>query len=145
MNDVSTPATAALALVVEDHAQMRTMMAGVLTKLGFAPVMQADSVAAARDLIAASPPALALIDLRLPDGTGEDVVRAMRATPGPADDSGASAPSGVAIVIMTADTDMELRARLLRAGADTFVVKSEGLGAIRRAITTAAGARGLTI
>lgn len=115
---------------------MRTMMAGVLKRLGFTRVAQAEGVEEAIAMAGQDRPQLALVDLRLPDGTGEDVVRGLRADPSTAD---------VAIVVMTADTDLELRTRLVAAGADTFVVKSEGIGAIRSAITDAAARRGLDL
>lgn len=124
-----TPVDAPAALVIEDHAAMRKMMAGVLKRAGYSRVLECDSVTTALTVLTAEKPFLALIDLRLPDGTGEDIVRAVR--------QDADAAS-MALVVMTADTDLDLRARLLQAGADAFVIKSAGLPAIREALEYAA-------
>ena len=68
-------------LLVEDHADTRRVLARLLRSAGHS-VTAAETVAAARDAIAIAAPGDAaevlVSDLALPDGTGLDVVRALR-------------------------------------------------------------------
>ena len=68
-------------LVVEDDATYRSALARALTREGFQPV-EADGVESACAYVARAKPAFAVIDLRLGDGSGIDVVRELaRAAP----------------------------------------------------------------
>jgi two-component system, response regulator RegA len=60
-------------LVLDDDAPFRTRLARALAGRGF-EVSSAGSVAEARDLLKKSQPAFAVVDLRLDDGTGLEVV-----------------------------------------------------------------------
>ena len=64
-------------LVVDDDAPFRQRLARAMEKRGFAPVM-AESVAEGLAQVRSAPPAYAVIDLRLEDGNGLDVVEALR-------------------------------------------------------------------
>ncbi|HUF86781.1 MAG TPA: ActR/PrrA/RegA family redox response regulator transcription factor [Thermohalobaculum sp.] len=64
-------------LVVDDDAPFRQRLARAMEKRGFAPVM-AESVAEGLSLVRRKPPAYAVVDLRLEDGNGLDVVEALR-------------------------------------------------------------------
>jgi len=64
-------------LVMDDDAPFRNRLARAMEKRGFAPV-PAESVAEGMAAVRASPPAYAVIDLRLEDGNGLDVVEALR-------------------------------------------------------------------
>ncbi len=64
-------------LVVDDDAPFRQRLARAMEKRGFAPVM-AESVAEGLAVVRSTPPAYAVIDLRLEDGNGLDVVEALR-------------------------------------------------------------------
>src|SRR3546814_1935438 len=76
------PAQAASAdrslLIVDDVAPLRLRLARAMEKRGFV-VTAAESVAAGAEAIAESPPAFAVVDLRLEDGNGIEVVPALRA------------------------------------------------------------------
>jgi two-component system response regulator RegA len=61
-------------LVVEDDELLRERVCAALTRRGF-DVSQAPSVAAARAMVAKESPEMALVDLRLEDGSGLDLVR----------------------------------------------------------------------
>ncbi|MGB8622689.1 MAG: ActR/PrrA/RegA family redox response regulator transcription factor [Paracoccaceae bacterium] len=65
-----------LLLVDDDEAFLRRL-ARAMEKRGFEPEM-ADSVAAGKAIATARPPAYAVIDLRLEDGNGLDVVEVLR-------------------------------------------------------------------
>jgi two-component system response regulator RegA len=64
-------------LVLDDDAPFRNRLARAMEKRGFAPVL-AESVAEGLAAVRANPPAYAVIDLRLEDGNGLDVVEALR-------------------------------------------------------------------
>jgi len=64
-------------LIVDDDQAFRTRLARAMEKRGFAPV-QAESVADGITHARQSPPAYAVVDLRLEDGNGLDVVEALR-------------------------------------------------------------------
>ena len=66
-----------LLLVDDDEAFLRRL-AKAMEKRGFA-VETADSVAAGKAVATARPPAFAVVDLRLEDGNGLDVVEVLRA------------------------------------------------------------------
>ena len=65
-------------LLVDDDEAFLKRLARAMEKRGFEPVA-AGSVAAGKAAAVASPPAYAVVDLRLEDGNGLDVVEALRA------------------------------------------------------------------
>ncbi len=69
--------TGAPVLIVEDDAQIAGAIRGVLEDEGY-EVIVASSVDQATRSFAEKTPALILLDWNLPDGSGEDVVRAVR-------------------------------------------------------------------
>jgi two-component system response regulator RegA len=64
-------------LVLDDDAPLRTRLGRALEQRGF-EVTQAASVAEAVDAVRRHPPAFAVLDLRLEDGSGLDVVEVLR-------------------------------------------------------------------
>ena len=66
-------------LIVDDDAPFRTRLGKAMEKRGFA-VTLAESVAEGLSATKAQPPAYAIVDLRLEDGNGLDVVEAIRET-----------------------------------------------------------------
>lgn len=64
-------------LLVDDDEPFLRRLAKAMEKRGFS-VETADSVAAGKAVAAARPPAYAVVDLRLEDGNGLDVVEAIR-------------------------------------------------------------------
>ncbi len=64
-------------LLLDDDETFLRRLARAMEKRGFAPVM-AESVAEGRTIVSTSPPAYAVIDLRLEDGNGLDVVEMLR-------------------------------------------------------------------
>lgn len=65
-------------LLVDDDEPFLKRLARAMEKRGFS-VETADSVAAGRAIATARPPAYAVVDLRLEDGNGLDVVETLRA------------------------------------------------------------------
>jgi two-component system nitrate/nitrite response regulator NarL len=118
--------TPARLLLVDDHAAFRQPLAFMLDREpDMAVVAQADSVTQARSLLPelADKVEVALIDLRLPDGLGLDVVRDLRAMN----------PKSRSIII-TADSDRLQHARALEAGASGIISKTAQLSDILHAI-----------
>lgn len=112
-------------LLVDDHSGLREPLA---IMLGLQPdlevVAQAASIAEARPLFASAD--LAVIDLGLPDGSGVDLIRELRA-----------ANPKIVIVVFSADTDRSTIAAAISAGAVGVVHKAAStdvlIDAIRRA------------
>ena len=65
-------------LIVDDDEAFRRRLARAMEKRGFDPVVMAESVAEGLEATRTAPPAFAVIDLRLEDGNGLDVVEALR-------------------------------------------------------------------
>lgn len=64
-------------LLVDDDAAFVARLARAMEKRGFEPVT-AESVAAGKARVQTAPPAYAVVDLRVEDGNGLDVVEALR-------------------------------------------------------------------
>jgi two-component system response regulator RegA len=65
-------------LIVDDDEPFRKRLARAMEKRGFDPVVVAESVSAGLSAARGAPPAYAVVDLRLEDGNGLDVVEALR-------------------------------------------------------------------
>jgi DNA-binding response OmpR family regulator len=99
-------------LLIEDHAGLRTMVAGYLTSRGFA-VDEAGSVDEVRAAMAVTSYDALVLDLGLPDGDGIKLLEeARRRTSG-----------AVPVIVMTARDALDDRVRGLNAGADDYIVK----------------------
>jgi two-component system response regulator RegA len=81
MQDLSN-AVAALGdkslLVLDDDAPFRNRLGRALEARGFAPVLLASSIDEAMEIIKGRPPAFAVLDMRLGDGNGLQVVEAIQ-------------------------------------------------------------------
>lgn len=66
-------------MIVDDNSTVRLLAAKVLNAEGYEP-MEAESGAEATRLLASSDIALALVDARLPDGCGYELVQRWRAS-----------------------------------------------------------------
>jgi two-component system, OmpR family, alkaline phosphatase synthesis response regulator PhoP len=104
-------AAAAQILIVEDERNVAETLVERLREAGFT-VTHADSLAAARRVIATAPQQLALLDVGLPDGSGFELARVLRE----------QAPQ-TAIIFLTAHANPDERIRGLELGADDYVAK----------------------
>src|SRR5919198_1431969 len=113
---VAVPAEAtteqALALVVEDNAEMRHFIVQTLAAT-YRTVTAVDGQDGLEKALTLRPDVI-LSDMMMPRMSGEHFVRAVRAQPD---------LDGVPIIILTARSDEELRARLLSEGAQDYLVK----------------------
>ena len=97
-------------LIVDDEPRIAEIAGDYLRHAGFA-VPTADTGAAALTSVVADPPALVVLDLKLPDMDGIAVARELRRQ------------SNVPIVMLTARAEESDRLLGLDAGADDYVVK----------------------
>ena len=108
-------------LVVEDDAAIRSALIRALTELGHAVTSSPGAMAALRQVLEA-PPDLVLLDLGLPDLSGYEALRMIRAV------------SAVPVVVITARDDEAEIIKVLDAGADDYVIKPFGAGQIEARI-----------
>jgi two-component system response regulator RegX3 len=97
-------------LLVEDEESITAPLSEALRREGFEPHV-AGTAAEALELAESTGPDLVLLDVMLPDGSGFDVCRALRAR------------SSVPIIMLTARGDEADRVAGLEVGADDYVVK----------------------
>jgi DNA-binding NarL/FixJ family response regulator len=126
-------------ILVDDHTLVREAIARMISAdPGLNVVGQAGSLGEARTLIAEVPAHVLVVDVSLPDGTGLNLVRAVRA-----------ASNRMGIVVLTMHSDDETLLEALDAGASSLVLKSghadEVVTAVHRAhqSPTAFSAEGL--
>jgi class 3 adenylate cyclase/CheY-like chemotaxis protein len=105
--------TPAKILVVDDTARNVKLLADLLTVKGY-DVMTASSGHEALAKIEAEPPDLVLLDIVMPEMSGYEVCRAIRANP---------ATAVLPIVMVTALDPGEERIKGIEAGADDFLTK----------------------
>lgn len=100
----------ATVLVVDDERKIRELVRPYLEAAGYSVLLAADG-AEALGLAAQLSVDLVVLDLMLPDITGEEVARSLREL------------SDVPIVMLTARSSEEDRVNGLRSGADDYLVK----------------------
>jgi DNA-binding response OmpR family regulator len=104
---------AATVLVVEDERKLRDLVRSYLERAGFT-VLSTGSGAEAISMATSAAPDLVVLDLGLPDVSGETVARELRA---------ASITGTTPILMLTAKSTEEDRIRGLELGADDYVTK----------------------
>jgi two-component system KDP operon response regulator KdpE len=114
MND---QAATARILYVEDEELNRTLLRAVLkrapdSRLRSATLLEARTLAQARAILTEQPIDLVLLDVRLPDGSGLDLVREIK-----------SRDPDLGVVVMSASVLPAERDEAIRAGCDAFVAK----------------------
>ncbi|HET9317081.1 MAG TPA: sigma-54 dependent transcriptional regulator [Vicinamibacteria bacterium] len=102
---------AASLLLVDDDEAFRQVLGRELGCLGY-EVATADSGAAALDRIAAREPDVVLLDLRLPDRDGLEVLEAIRGT-----------SPGTDVIMLTGHGSIDTAIQAVRAGAFDYVAK----------------------
>jgi two-component system response regulator DevR len=118
-------------LVLDDHEVVRRGICDILDRAaGVQVVAEAANVAQAIRRVDAVRPDVLLSDLRLPDGTGLDVIAHVR-----------THHPDTRVVVLTSYDDDEAKAAALAAGADAFVAKTAGSADVLRAVMDAASGR----
>jgi DNA-binding NarL/FixJ family response regulator len=123
-------------LIVEDHPIIAAGLEALLEdRPEYDVVGVAGTVAEGRRLARDERPAVAIVDYRLPDGTGAELASALRA----------DAP-GTAVIILTAESGDEPLLDAASAGASGYVRKSEAPARLVAAIESVlAGANALPV
>jgi two-component system response regulator RegA len=114
-------------LVVDDDAPLCQRLARAMERRGFV-VSTADSVATGTAAATAQPPAFAVVDLRLGDGSGLDVVSALRA-----------ARPAARIVVLTGYGNIATAVAAVKAGALDYLPKPADADAVERALLAQEG------
>src|ERR1700754_2249948 len=115
-------------LLVEDDPVIATFLADNLTADGY-DVLLADTVLDALTLLEDERPDLAVVDVRLREGTGLDLIRRVRAADGVATRLDPPLP----ILVLSAGGGELDRVRTFERGADDFVAKPSCAVVSRRA------------
>jgi len=109
-------------LIVDDDAPLCQRLARAMERRGFV-VATADGVASGVAAATAHPPAFAVVDLRLGDGSGLDIVTALR-----------SARPGARIVVLTGYGNIATAVAAVKAGAIDYLPKPADADAVERAL-----------
>jgi DNA-binding response OmpR family regulator len=119
-------------LIVDDHDELLDLVTRALTRDGH-NVLTARTARDARGVLAENVVDLILLDLGLPDGSGQELCRALRR-------SGNSAP----ILVLTAQSAVSSRVECLDAGADDYLSKPFAIAELRARVR-ALGRRAVTV
>jgi CheY-like chemotaxis protein len=117
-----------IVLHVEDNLSNLTLVEQILSRRGDLVLVEARTGDAGLILAEDLLPALVLLDRRLPDLTGEDVLRRLRES---------SAAAGLRVVLVSADARPAEADRLLAAGAHAYLVKPFDVAALDRHVDDA--------
>jgi len=101
-------------LVIDDDVQLTRALTSVLQREGFECAVAGDATSGVEQLAIAEPD-LVVLDLRLPDEDGVDVVRRLRTW------------TDVPVLILSGVSDQRRRVEALDAGADDFLQKPFGI------------------
>jgi two-component system response regulator AtoC len=117
----SKAAASPRALIVDDDPGFLLGLAELVRREGFA-VASAGSLKQAREEIAANPPDILLVDLRLPDGSGLDLLAGLEPTRAPE------------VLLITGDASVETAVDALRRGAIDYLTKPVDFARIKMAL-----------
>ena len=114
-------------VIVDDHEALREGLVALLRGHGMEVVGTAGNVAAGIDLVEHTAPDVAIVDIRLPDGSGIDLTRDLL-----------SRRPELGVVLYTGDSDIDLLYSGLDSGARGYALKAgsmqELVGAIERIV-----------
>ena len=112
-------------VIIDDHEALREGLAVLLGQGGLDVVAAAGNVAAGADVIEHAEPDVAIVDIRLPDGSGIELTRTLL-----------DRHPGLGVILYTGDSDFELLYDGLDSGARGYALKAgsidELLGAVER-------------
>ena len=113
-------------LIVEDEAVLARNLAKLFTREGF-EVLHASGTADAQRIASTTPPDVALLDLRLPDGSGLDLLDSLLAT-----------DPDLPVIMMTAFGTVADAVQAMQRGARDYVQKPFELDEIQLKVARAA-------
>ena len=103
----------ATALIVDDERDIRELLCLALGRMDLS-THAAGTLQDAKTLLAAQPFDICLTDMRLPDGSGLDVLRRMKSDP---------KMSGIPVLVLTGHGEKDVIVESMAAGACDFIVK----------------------
>ena len=109
-------------LIVDDDGPLRDRLARAMEKKGF-KVMQAASVKEGTSMVQNSPPAFAVVDLRLGDGNGLEVVKEIR-----------KKKTDSKIIMLTGYGNIPTAVAAVKAGAIDYIPKPADADDVERAL-----------
>jgi len=112
-------------LFVEDDPMNRRVVKDMLRVVG-ANMAEAEDAETGLRMIDESDYDIVLMDLRMPGMDGITAIRHIRAKTAP--------KSGLPVIVVTADTAVDLRERCIAAGADDVILKPVAMGALLNAM-----------
>jgi two-component system response regulator RegA len=115
-------------LVLDDDAPLRTRLGRALEQRGFETIL-VGSVAEALSAVKTRPPAFAVLDMRLEDGTGLKVVEAVR-----------EARPDAKIIMLTGYGNIATAVQAVKAGAVDYLSKPADADDVARALLAKGGA-----
>ncbi len=110
-------------VIIDDHEALREGLAALLAGHGIEVVGAAGNVAAGADLIHHDSPDVAIVDIRLPDGSGIDLTRELLAR-----------RPDLGVVLYTGDSDADLLYEGLDSGARGYALKAGAMDELVAAI-----------
>ncbi len=102
-----------IALVADDSDIQRKILTRILEEIGCAYVIAKDG-AKALELIESNKIDLAILDIRMPGVSGEEILRSIRLDPG---------QSEMSVIILTGDDSVDLGIKCIGLGADDYLLK----------------------
>ncbi len=127
-DDAAAALVDASILIVDDDDDLRASLGRAMARRGFDPVL-ASSVRDAVDAARATPPAFAVVDLRLGDGSGLDVVDAIHAV-----------RPDARVVILSGYGNIPTAVAAVKAGAIDYLPKPADADDLEKALTAPDGA-----
>jgi two-component system, OmpR family, KDP operon response regulator KdpE len=103
-----------IVLIIDDEPQIRRFLRAGFELHGFS-VREAENAADGLKAATLTPPDLIVLDLLLPDLDGAEVLERLRSW------------SNVPVIVLSIESDEEEKVRLLKMGADDYVVKPFGI------------------
>jgi DNA-binding NarL/FixJ family response regulator len=112
-------------VIIDDHEALREGLSMLLGQGGMEVVAAAGNVAAGLDLVDHADPEVAIVDIRLPDGSGIELTRKLL-----------ERRPELGVILYTGDSDVDLLVDGLDSGARGYALKAgsidELLGAVRQ-------------
>lgn len=114
-------------LIVDDHAVVREGVSRLLSQIPEVSIFEAETSAAALELLSEEEPGVVILDINLGGGSGLDLLQRIKAREG-----------SPAIVMFSMYSDVNYAMRALRAGASAYVSKSASVDELVTAVKKAA-------
>lgn len=102
-----------MVFLLEDDPGIRVPLREALSAAGYL-VAEADRIDVARQLLRTAQPAIAVLDIELPDGSGVDLCKEIRAS---------KTLAGTPVILLTGKGQLEDKGQGFEAGADQYLVK----------------------